>query len=297
LKSPNCIVCKTANTRLYWNRVWATDDTRVYQCLDCQALFLSPVMTEKEAGQYYGNYAEHLSKRGVSTRKVTSQEAYDHREKAQQYRFDLLLPKLKKPAKMLEIGGGYGNFIGKFVERGLAIEPAFVEANPERLNFACKKFSLQGYETIDAIKDKQFDLILMFHVLEHISEPVQFIKTCKDLLSPGGSIIIEVPCSEDPLLSLFDCNEYKNFYFQPMHPVIYNESSLRFLFDYCGLSPDVFLYEQRYGLSNHFQWLAKGRPGGNKIFEAVFGLSCDLDYRKQLRKNKKTDTIFGIFST
>jgi SAM-dependent methyltransferase len=39
----------------------------------------------------------------------------------------------------------------------------------------------------------QFDVIILSHVLEHVSEPAGFLKSAVDLLKPGGYIYIELP--------------------------------------------------------------------------------------------------------
>jgi len=56
-----------------------------------------------------------------------------------------------------------------------------------------------------------------------------------------------------------------------------------------------FLYEQRYGLSNHLEWLSKGKPGGNSKLENLFN-SINNDYINILEKEGITDTIFIIAS-
>lgn len=38
-----------------------------------------------------------------------------------------------------------------------------------------------------------FDVISLFHVLEHIDDPLPFLKTCRGRLRPGGHIVIAVP--------------------------------------------------------------------------------------------------------
>lgn len=272
------------------------DNTQAFRCNDCQLLFLWPLMSKEDVEAYYDRYDEHIVRRGVAKKKETPLEAFEYREKLLRYRFKRLLPLFRDSERILEIGGGYGNFIGKFVEKGLATEAVFVEACPERLDFACGRFGLEGYKSIEEIKGRKFDLIFMFHVLEHISDPETFINKCVAMLAENGRIIVEVPCSNDPLLTVYDCAAYKDFYFQPMHPAVYSEHPLRLLFEKCGLSLEEFMYEQRYGLSNHLQWLTNGIPGGNPVLVEILGEECETTYKKRLIEKKTTDTIFGIFS-
>ena len=101
-----------------------------------------------------------------------------------------------------------------------------------------------------------FDLVCLFHVLEHIIEPAPFLESCTALLVSGGRIIIEVPSLEDPLLSLYHVDAYQNFFFQTQHPYSYSAASLGRLLDAHGLAVDESIAHQRYGLENHWRGCA-----------------------------------------
>jgi SAM-dependent methyltransferase len=42
-------------------------------------------------------------------------------------------------------------------------------------------------------RDARFDLIIMFHVLEHVGDPVPLLRECAKRLNPGGRLIVNVP--------------------------------------------------------------------------------------------------------
>tara|TARA_B100001971_G_C17757317_1_gene318470 strand:- start:19 stop:390 length:372 start_codon:yes stop_codon:yes gene_type:complete len=47
---------------------------------------------------------------------------------------------------------------------------------------------------LDALHSSaQFDFIILFQVLEHVSEPFTVLRRCADLLSSGGAIVVAVP--------------------------------------------------------------------------------------------------------
>jgi 2-polyprenyl-3-methyl-5-hydroxy-6-metoxy-1,4-benzoquinol methylase len=50
-----------------------------------------------------------------------------------------------------------------------------------------------AYETVTPVKDQQFDVILMLDVLEHMSDPFQYLRHVQHLLAPGGCALISIP--------------------------------------------------------------------------------------------------------
>ena len=47
---------------------------------------------------------------------------------------------------------------------------------------------------LDEIADNErFDLIILFHVLEHLAQPLEMLRRCSTLLKPGGLIVVAVP--------------------------------------------------------------------------------------------------------
>jgi 2-polyprenyl-3-methyl-5-hydroxy-6-metoxy-1,4-benzoquinol methylase len=61
--------------------------------------------------------------------------------------------------------------------------------------------------------DKKFDVITMFHVLEHIPYQIRTLKILKSKLKNKEKIIIGVSHAEDFLLLQVELKEFKNFTF------------------------------------------------------------------------------------
>ena len=68
------------------------------------------------------------------------------------------------------------------------------------------------YNNINLVKNK-VDIITMFHVLEHLPNQVDTLKSLKSKLRRGGKIIIEVPHAQDFLILQNNLKEFKNFTF------------------------------------------------------------------------------------
>ncbi|HPT25768.1 MAG TPA: methyltransferase domain-containing protein [Bryobacteraceae bacterium] len=78
-----------------------------------------------------------------------------------------------------------------------------------------------------------FSVVTMFHVLEHLYDPVAYIEAARDLLAPGGRLVIQTPNAGCWQFLLF--GENWNGLDIPRHLIDFKESDLRNLLDYCGL--------------------------------------------------------------
>ncbi len=98
-----------------------------------------------------------------------------------------------KPGSVLEMGCGDGLMLEAL--RGKGWNAFGTERTEKMADFARNHFGLQiyvgGLEEIP--REKKFDLIILFQVLEHLNNPVASLKQCADLLEPGGKLIIAVP--------------------------------------------------------------------------------------------------------
>ena len=107
-------------------------------------------------------------------------------------------------------------------------------------------------------------MITAFHVIEHLSDPVSMLKTLEAKLSKNGRIVVEVPSSEDALLTLYDSSAFQHFTYWSQHLFLFNAETLRRLAKQAGLCIVSIQQYQRYPLSNHLHWLSKGKPGGHQ---------------------------------
>jgi len=290
----NCPLCRSKNINPYWDRCWRRDDIEVYRCEKCTVLFLHPMMNDSEADKYYLNYVSHLTARGVAPNE-TPEQTFIRRDKVGAYRIKIAKTIVKPGSNALEIGGGCGNFIGNMLKKGYMSSGALVESCREHLEFAGNKFNLKCHSSLKNMDGEKFDAVFMLHVLEHIRNPEQFLRLCSSFLKKNGLFIVEVPCSADPLLSLYKCDAFKNFYFQPMHHYTYSENSLKYIFGKAGYSPSKFIYHQRYSLLNHLNWITTGKPAGKQDFLGIFDDAIEKKYINNLTKNRLADTIFGVF--
>jgi len=139
----------------------------------------------------------------------------------------------------------------------------------------------------------KFDKIFLFHVLEHIYNPIEYLKELKEKLNQYGKIFIEIPNNNDILLKGYQIQEFRDFYYQSAHLWYFNRSSLEFIFEQLNLKYNIYNI-QRYDLSNHIKWLKDKKPGGQGFYDNLFSNEIKNNYKKFLIENDKSDTLFCI---
>ena len=283
----NCPLCRGKKAFLFHNNVWSADNGEVHRCNECDVTFIHPTLDKAEETILYKDYNAYVNKR-CSRAITSSKEFHEACKPVILERYLFIKDFFSKAKSILEVGSSTGGFLELLKDK----ECYGVEVSDDNREHS-RQFAKEVYSNILKIPgDKRFDIICMFHVFEHIKNPFKFIERCKSYLVKGGIFLIEVPHIEDPLISLYDCKAYKDFYFQPIHPFVYSVNSLNYIFRRSGLKPKGVIYYQRYGLDNHLTCLSKGRSGGDKLFRSLF--ESNLEYKKIFQKIKKTDTIFYI---
>ena len=123
---------------------------------------------------------------------------------------------------LLDIGAGTGDFLNHAKKSGwncIGIEP-----NEKAKNIAVSK-GVNFINILEELDNNSFDVITMWHVLEHVPDLENQIKTLKRLLKPNGTIFIAVPNYNS-----FDAKHYKSFwaaYDVPRHLWHFSKSSIQ----------------------------------------------------------------------
>ena len=101
---------------------------------------------------------------------------------------------------LLDVGAGVGQFLS--LAQRIFISVAGTEVSSAAVVIAKKNYGLDlvsgRIETID-FGGRKFDNITLFHVLEHVHDPGETLKRCRNLLNPGGIVFIAVPNEIDSL--------------------------------------------------------------------------------------------------
>lgn len=166
----------------------------------------------------------------------------------------------------------------------------------ERAREICIKSGLCVHDDLKILEDtgEFFDAISMFHVIEHIDTPFDFLRQVKKLLSPNGILLIETPNSMDVLLTIYECEPFQNFTYWSHHPMLYSPTALAYLVSRSGYKILENTGVQRYSIENHMHWLSKGKPGGHEVWRNMFSSEANHEYAKCLIEREVCDTLWLI---
>lgn len=123
--------------------------------------------------------------------------------------------------QLLDIGAGTGDFLVTAKAAGWQVTG--IEPNENAKKLAISK-GVSFENSVESIENQQFDVITMWHVLEHVPDVEKQIKELKRLLTPTGTLIIAVPNYKS-----FDAQHYGAFwaaYDVPRHLWHFSKTSI-----------------------------------------------------------------------
>ena len=276
----NCYICKSENFTKKEGVVRDKPDLQVLQCKNCDLVFLSEI-------DHITN--ETYEKSGMHEETLTPiDEWLKDTEKDDQRRLDFLKDEIVNKS-ILDFGTGAAGFLLKAKDFAQNCEGIELEKRVHEYWGS----NLMLHKNLDEV-DKKYDLITAFHVFEHLKDPRLILKQLMSKLNDNGKIVIEVPNSDDALLTLYN-SEFKNFTYWSKHLFLFNAHNLKVLGQQAGLKVISIMQYQRYPLSNHMYWLSEESPGGHKHWAFLDSPEISSAYAKSLGAIGKCDTIIAFF--
>jgi len=152
-------------------------------------------------------------------------------KKTNDRRIALIRKLVPAQARVLEVGAGTGRFgkvmQGEFEYVGIDLsDDAARRARADGVDVYCA--SLFDYVNTGS----GFDAVTLFHVFEHLADPHDALARIKDLLKPGGGMVLVTPDTESWLCAVSG-NRWVSYKF-PEHLILYSRSALIELLEHSG---------------------------------------------------------------
>ena len=265
----------------------ARDDAHA-QVWRCKQSGVYVVQTEQDRSHQYYNEKEGLNYWGKDERSKLIKGTFedDSRRAA-------MLTDMVRGKSWCDVGTGLGGILDLL--NGIAAQISAVEPQP-----ACrrtlKELGISAVSSLSEIPDHSLDVCTLFHVFEHLDDPMAFFAEARLKLRNGGTLVIEVPHSRDALIEKYKNNAFQDFTFWTEHQLLHTKQSLTLMVEATGFRCTKMFGFQRYNLANHLYWLAAGKPGGHDVWREMTSTELNNAYAETLIKEDLTDTIIGVFS-
>ena len=262
-------------------------ELEILECVSCGLVFLSSFDHIKDG--FYENSKAH----DQETLDIQVWMGKTRRDDERRFQY---LKSAFTNLRLLDFGCGTGGFLLK--ARELAMIAHGVE--PEsRLKNHFQNHDLTVFQNLSEISLDViggYDIITMFHVLEHIPDMRLILSELSKMLASDGQIIVEVPNADDALLTLYSNEPFSHFTYWSCHLYLFTNKTLEMLASQLGLKVNYIRQVQRYPLSNHLYWLSKGKPDGHQYWHFLDSQEIDIAYEVSLAAIRKCDTIIASLS-
>ncbi|MEZ5198249.1 MAG: class I SAM-dependent methyltransferase [Bacteroidales bacterium] len=205
------------------------EEFSIDNCLSCEAKFTNPRPKGTEILKYY-NSKEYIS-HSEAPKTLIDRIYYIIRKYAIASKVRLV-KKYVQSGNVIDIGCGTGQFLNELKIQDFNVTG--IEPNETARGIAIKNFGLTVYneEMIDEMNEGSFQIISLWHALEHVEDLDRRIIQLRKLLSPDGVVIVAVPNPDS-----WDAKHYNNFWAAfdlPRHLYHFNFAAIQNVFSKFG---------------------------------------------------------------
>jgi len=152
------------------------------KCCDCGYIFVNPRPSKQDIAHYY-------SKCENFDNWLIQENDFD---RLSQRRLKIVR-RFKHGGSLLDVGAGVGQFLNSakkyFKISGTEVSKNAIKIAKDKYSINLLKGEVEKWDT----QNKKYDVITIFHVLEHVHDPGLLIDKCRSMLKKNGVIIIAVP--------------------------------------------------------------------------------------------------------
>lgn len=202
----------------------------LYRCGVCNNGYLHPDMAPERLTEFYRNEFRRLFFVEAAWRYDAALVSTLRLRQIARCRLRTIAGRLPPKPRVLELGSGMGAFLAEVAATYPGADLHAIEPDVAHRTVATAGASVSFHEQLDALPtDARFDLIALFHTLEHAPDPATLLRLLRERLTPTGLMLIEVPDCQAPWTG------WNNVH--PAHLSYFTSSGLDRLLGAAGLAP------------------------------------------------------------
>ena len=216
-KCPICSSNKTEILRNFRNTSNIYSEMKLIQCLSCDMVFADPMPNVKAIEDYNSTYFS--SAHGAQPQSDVANAFFSGLARLRLAHVENYLKKKSIDVKnILEIGPGNGYFAQHWLETDSTVKYSVIETD-STYHTNLKNLGVQIINTSDTKELEEVDLVIISHVLEHVTDPYEFLTKVTSRLRKGGVLFVDVPCNDwmhkpndEPHLLFFNKNSISHLF-------------------------------------------------------------------------------------
>ncbi|MEP6927138.1 MAG: class I SAM-dependent methyltransferase [Ginsengibacter sp.] len=259
----------------------------IWECKNCTLRFTQNVPDAGEIGAYYKseNYISHSdTNEGFINRlyhRVRNRTLGQKRKMIENI-------SRKSSGDILDVGSGTGAFLNTMKRSGWKITGLEPDEIARKKAMELYNLNLDSSEKLFSLPAGSFDVITMWHVLEHVHELHEYIKRLKELLKPEGKLFIAVPnytCYDEKIYK-----EYWAAYDVPRHLYHFSPAAMNTLLSLHGMQV-IFMKPMWYD-SFYVSMLSEKYKTGKSHFLKAFIEGGISNFKAMFNKERCSSVIY-----
>lgn len=230
----------------------------VAECSGCGLAVTVPRLSGDELSRHYPSSYEPYREHGRSIVAALLRRMRDAHMAARLRRPALAGLLERGPGRLLDVGCGRGELASAFVQRGWSAAGVDPSADAVRVARSLGVDARQGTLATVDLPAEGFDAVIFHHSLEHVPDPLGDLRRSRELLRPGGRLIVAVPYWDS-----WQRRRFGSRWFHldvPRHLQHFDTDSLAATVSRAGLQPmQAWVVTSTVGLLGTIQYVVFGR--------------------------------------